>query len=609
MKFACRPINCRVIAILMAVLICVPSAEKSFAEEEKNPRALSAVPQKITMNFQGMDILEILKILAEQSGFNLVAGKNVSGRATLFLKDVDPWDALEVVVAANELAYEKRGDILTVMSQRDYELIHGQPYLDRRVLKSFVPRYAKAADVSRALAQMKSNVGRVIADEATNTLIVMDTPDLVDQMLKISQQMDQPVETRLISLNNAPAKGLLSSVQEALTKGVGRLSADERSNQLAVTDYPSRLNEIVRMIRAFDERSSEVLIDAKIIQVTLSDKLQLGIDWQTFISKQLQFKGATALNLATGAIATFNALDGAQTGSAKLVVEALRTFGNTRILSEPRLMVVNNQEAKILVGSKEPYVTTQISQTGTGTSVTSETVNFIDVGVKLFVTPTITRDGFVLMKVRPEVSSRTGTLTTGQKNEVPIVETAEAETILLVQDGGTVILGGLIKDEESVDEQRIPLLGDIPVLGIPFRSQKKTVKRTELIVLLTPRIVTGQRGETFFATPEAQDKAQAAEVFTAGPETEELYMRTLEEGVQRVTRVQSLLGAKKGTVQMKVTLFPDGRIQGFPEVLSSDDPSLTDLAKTAVLVASPFPAFPSDFEQTPKTFTVPVRYE
>ena len=568
-----------------------------------------APAKKMTLQFQGMDIMEVLKLLAEQAGFNLVAGRNVSGRVTLFVKDVDPWEALEVVVAANELAYEKRGDILTVMSQRDYELIHGQPYQDRRAVRSFAPRYAKAADVSRALAQMKSNVGRVIADEATNTLILMDTPDLVEQMLKISQQMDQPVETRVVSLNNAPVKGLLPSIQESLTKGVGRLSADERSNQLAITDYPARLNEIVRMVKAFDERSSEVLIDAKIVQVTLSDKLQLGIDWQTFISKQLQLQGATALNLTTGAIATFNALDGAQTGSAKVVIEALRTFGNTRILSEPRLLVVNNQESKILVGSKEPYVTTQISQTGTGTSVTSETVNFIDVGVKLFVTPTITRDGFVLMKIRPEVSSRTGTLTTSEKNEIPIVETAEAETVLLVQDGGTVILGGLIKDEELLDEQRIPFLGDLPVLGIPFRSHSKTVKRTELIVLLTPRIVTGQRGETFFATPEAQDKAQAPQLFTSGPETEELYARTLEEGIQRVSRVQSLLGAKKGTVQMKVTLFPDGRIQGFPEVLSSDDPSLIELAKTAILAAAPFPAFPSDLEQIPKTFTVPVQYE
>ena len=459
-------------------------------------------PQKVTLQFQGMDVVEVLKILAEQAGFDLVAGKNVTGRATLFLKDVDPWEALEVVLAANELAYEKKGEILTIMTQRDYELLHGQPFQDRRVLKSFVPRTAKVADLSRALAQVKSNIGRVVADEATNTLILMDTPDLVDQMLQISRQMDQPLESRVFSLNNAPVKGLAPAVQEAMTKGVGRVAVDERSNQLVVTDYPARLNDIARMIRAFDERANEVLIDAKILQVVLSDKFQMGIDWQSFISKQLQLKGATALNLTTGAFAIFNAVEGSRVGSSKILVEALRTYGDTRILSEPRITVVNNQEAKILVGSKEPYVTTQVSQGGTGTAVTAESVNFIDVGVKLYVTPTISRDGFIQMKIKPEVSSKTGTLTTGQKNEIPIVETAEAETVLLVEDGNTVILGGLIKDEKSVDQQRIPILGDIPVLGALFRSNKDTTKRTELVVFITPTIITGRRGESL-VTPEA----------------------------------------------------------------------------------------------------------
>ncbi len=253
---------------LLAFLLLVSFSGGLRAEEERLLAQASA-PGKVTLQFQGMDIVEVLKILAEQAGFDLVAGKNVSGRATLFLKEVDPWEALEVVLAANELAYEKRGEILTIMTQRDYELLHGQPFQDRRVLKSFMPRYAKAADLSRALAQIKSNIGRVVADEATNTLILMDTPDLVEQMFQLSQQMDQPVESRVFSLNNAPVKGLVPSIQETLTKGVGRLSVDERSNQLVVTDTPARLKDIAQIIQAFDERSTEVLIDAKILQVIL----------------------------------------------------------------------------------------------------------------------------------------------------------------------------------------------------------------------------------------------------------------------------------------------------------------------------------------------------
>ena len=246
-----------------ACLLAVSLGVSGFAEEP---------PKRVTLQFQGMEIVEILKLLADQAGFNIVAGKNVSGRVTLFVKDVDPWEVLEVILASNELAYEKQGTILTIMSQRDYELLHGQPYLDRRVMKSIVPRYAKAADLSRALSQVKSNIGRVIADEGTNTVILLDTPPLVEQMTRIVQEMDLPIQTRIFSLNYGAMKALSPVFQEAVTKGVGKVLIDERTNQMAVTDYPARIEEIARMVQAFDERTREVLIDAKIVQVALSDK-------------------------------------------------------------------------------------------------------------------------------------------------------------------------------------------------------------------------------------------------------------------------------------------------------------------------------------------------
>ena len=555
--------------------------------------------QKITLQFQEMDIIEILKLLAEQAGFNLVAGRNVSGKVTLFVKEVDPWEALEVVLAANELAYERRGQILTIMNQRDYELLHGMPYQDRRVLKSIALRYVKAIDLSRSVSQIKSNIGRVIADEASNTLILMDTPDLVEQMAKLTAEMDLPVETRIFSLNYGVVKALGPILQESVTKGVGRISVDERTNQLAVTDTPSRLDELDRTIRAFDERSSEVLIDARILQVTLSNKFQLGIDWEVLARENIDIKGLQGLGLTSGGILKIAQASLSKGGDYKALVEALRTFGDTKILSEPRLTVVNNQEAKILVGSKEPYVTTSVSQTGTGTAVTSETVTFLDVGVKMYVTPTITRDRFVQMKIRPEVSSKTGTLTTSQKNEIPIIETTEAETVLLVEDGGTVILGGLIRDENSLDEQRIPVLGDLPILGIPFRSTKKTVKKTELVLFLTPHIVTGRRNEAASGpgtrTPPAMD--------------ESAYQAMLLQQIQAVAGVQSFMEKAKGNVTVSFTLTPDGRLKDSPEVIQADTEELRRLVRQAVFVASPFPVFPSGFGKGSRSFEMMIRYE
>lgn len=573
--------------------------------EERVAQVVGAVPQKVTLQFQGVDIMEILKLLAEQAGFNLVAGKNVSGRVTLFVKEVDPWEALEVVLTANELAYERRGQILTIMTQRDYELLYGQPYQDKRILQSIAPRYAKAVDLSRALAQVKSNVGRVIADEATNTLILMDIPAVVGQMMKLVKEMDQPLESRVFSLNYAVAKEVTPVLQEILTRGVGKISVDERTNQVVVTDYPAKLTELHRVLQAFDERSTQVSIEATIVQVTLSDKFQLGIDWEALPFEDALVKGMGVLSLTKGGSLRIGQASVNLSGDYRYLVEALRTFGDTRILSEPRLTVVNNQEAKILVGSREPYVTKSVSQTGTGTAVTSEAVTFLDVGIKLFVTPTITRDRFVLMKVRPEVSSTATPLTTADGNKIPVVETTEAETVLLIEDGGTVILGGLIKDEKSVSQLRIPLLGDMPVLGTLFRSDETTKKKTELVVLLRPTIITGRRLKV---EEEFSERAGQSLEDSRGFDPEK-YRLNLQDLVQKVVSVQASLSQLKGKVVMELTLAPSGLLQGPSQILESEPDALRGQAQQAILAASPYPPFPADFKKEPRTFVITLTYE
>ncbi len=589
MRFGCKEMTRVVFATLLASVVALAGSPICAADAETDSR-------KVTLQFQGMDILEVLKILSQQTGINMVAGRNVSGRVTLFVKEADPWEVFEVVLAANELAYERTGQTLTIMAQRDYEALHGVPYQDRRIIKTVIPRHAKTADLSRTLAQVKSNIGRVIADEATNSLILMDTPPLVAQMEELVQRLDQPMETRIFQLSYGSAKDVAPIAQGMLTQGIGTVAVDERTNQLAVTDYPDKLEKVARITQAFDERSTQVLIEAKIIQVTLSDKFQLGIDWQVLAQDKITLKGLGALNLTSGGVLNIATASLSQAGDYKALVEALRTFGETKILSEPRLTVVNNQEAKILVGSKEPFVTRSVSQTGTGTAVTAESVTFLDVGVKLFVTPTITRDRFVQIKVRPEVSSKTGTLTTSEKNEIPIIETAEVETVLLVEDGGTVILGGLIKDENSTDQRRIPLLGDIPVLGAAFRNSKQTMKKTELVVFLTPHIVTGERAPA--AAPPGPFRQSAGW---------EDYYGWMMDLIQGIAQAQEPLAKSGGIVVVEFTILPDGRLKGKPRVVSSGSRKLDSLAKRAVIAASPFPPLPEP-AKGPKTFKVPISY-
>jgi general secretion pathway protein D len=166
-------------------------------------------------------------------------------------------------------------------------------------------------------------------------------------------------------------------------------------------------------------------------------------------------------------------------------------------------MALNNQEAKIHVGSKVAKITRTLLNVGSTTSnpVTTENVEFLDVGVKLAVTPSIGDDGSITMKVKPEVSSVENTITTSEGSSIPVIRVSEAEASLVVKDGITVVLGGLIEDAKSRTDVRVPVLGSIPIIGALFRSRDRTRLKTELVIFLTPHIITGDA-----VSPEAQTK-------------------------------------------------------------------------------------------------------
>ena len=173
------------------------------------------------------------------------------------------------------------------------------------------------------------------------------------------------------------------------------------------------------------------------------------------------------------------------------LIEALQSSGKTKILSSPSITTLNNKEAKILIGSTEPYVTTTTTTPASGPSTTAESVNFIEVGVKLYVTPLVHKEGFVTMKVRPEISSVTNNITTSNNNTIPVVDTTEAETTVMVKDGVTIVIGGLIKEEKIKSTNKVPILGDIPLVRYAFTNEDDLVRRTEIVIFLTPKIITG----------------------------------------------------------------------------------------------------------------------
>jgi len=561
--------------------------------------------QRISLDLKGVDILDVLKLFSQKSGLNFVAGRNVTGRITIFVNDVEVWDAFELIIGANDLAYEQRGDIVTVMTARDYELIYGERFQARTRNLIQPLRYAKAVQVATVLNQVKSTVGQLVVDEATNTLVLTDVPGRLAEMQRLLTGLDRPTQTRVYAFNYAEAEKLKEKVQELLSP-VGTFTFDTRTNKAVISDLEEILQKADQVVRAFDVPEGQVLIDAKILKVDLTNSMDLGVDW----TKVLGGLDATArsnfrvLSDIVGGTATGGALKLVSgTGNSQLIIEALKKLTNTETISNPRIMVSNNQEAKILVGTREAVVTTTTTVPATGSTVTAPEIQFVDVGTKLYVTPSVKPDGHVQMKIRPEVSS--SEVTTFQNNRIPIVTSTEAETNVLVKSGVTLIIGGLIETKDSRTDSRLPVLGDIPFLGVPFRGSTGTKKKTELVVFLTPQVILPD-GSQAAALPAAE--AEPAVILQEPVPVS--YRDAVRQRLQAYLISQFRTSAlPPGSAVVSFTLSHDGRLVGTHDITSPQGEPFVVAAAQALDQAQPFPPFPEGAPASEVRFRMAVEYE
>ena len=473
----------------------VPMPAPSVDTVEAEQKEISIADKTImidVLELKDMEIKDVLKLISKKTGLNIVAGRNVKGTVTIYLKDIEAMEALRIILESHEMAFTEEGGILKVMMAKDYESAYGRKFGDKTKIKIVQLKATQASQALSFVNEIKSSIGKVIADDKSNTLILIDIPENIEQMIRLINEIDVKIETEVFVLSYAKAEEISEKIREALTPNVGSMKFDQRSNKVVVADTPQRIEEIKKMIEAFDEKLREVLIEARILQIVLSDQFKMGVDWEAIVSNfhRLNLKSdfdvlSSAEKRGQVSIGTLSADD------YTVLIEALDTVGTTNTLSNPRITALNNEEARILVGSTQPYVTTTTTTPAAGATTTAESVNFIEVGVKLYVTPTIHRDDFITMKIRPEVSSVTEFLTTSNNNTIPIVDTSEAETTVLVKDGVTIVIGGLIKDETIESVKKVPLLGDIPFLGAVFRNRDHLIRKTELVIFLTPHIISG----------------------------------------------------------------------------------------------------------------------
>lgn len=464
--------------------------------------------KSIFLDLRDINVIDVLKFLAIEGNLNIVTSKNVQGRSTLLLRNVTIQDALDIILISNQLAYENKNGIIYVMTEEEYKLVFGKTFNDKKEVRTRKLKYVKPAYVSSALQAIQSSLGKVIIDEETGSVVMIDVPERLDQMDDLLNGIEKKRDTQIIKLQYANAKDIEAQLKNELdAKSVGNVYGDVRSNQVVVSAYADRMQEVIPMVKSLDTQTKAVIVDVRILQLTLSPKFDLGIDWEKAFQKtgrgilgDVDFHGSFPIASTISTTSTLGTVGKIAVGDVDenevgIELKALKQIENANVLANPRLTILDRQEAKINIGDRIPYVVTTTTGTGSNVSV-SEDIKFIDVGIIMSVVPVINDDGFITMKIRPEISSRTGRLTTPAGAEIPLVNTTFIESSVVVKDGKTIILGGLRRDDFSESTKGLPHIMDAPLVGNLFKSRSESATKTEIVIFITPKIISGDKDIT-----------------------------------------------------------------------------------------------------------------
>ncbi len=526
----------KAVVLIFLLMVLLPakgfSQDLAYLDKELGYSAKSLLETKASLDFKNIDIVEALKFLSQKAGMNIIPTNKVSGRISLSVDDASLKDVFDIMLRSNGLAYDKKGDIYNVMTEEEYKSLYGKKFNDLRKVRVFHLKYAVPEQVFALCDRLKSGIGKVMIDAESGNLLVMDTPHNINRIEKVINSLEQKTTVlKVYDLKYANAKAIATQLKNQLdVKKVGTIRADERSNQVIVQALPQRIKDVEKLIGYLDRKTRQVLMDVKIVKVKMSDALNKGIEWEglfnlgkrygmTYLGsypfsavqastdawrsrKQVlddvgyvgsyPFSGTT-LDYASGT--KTSAMENVHLGMVgkhdfDAIFNYFLNIGNTKVVANPKTAVIENQEARIHIGERQAYITNTTTQT-TSTTTIAEEVTFIDVGIKLFIIPTINEDGYITLKIKPEISSVVSYLETAAGNKIPILNTSSAETTVIAKNGSTILIGGLKQEKETDMRKEIPFLNKIPVIGSFMGTSTKVDECSEFLVLVTPYIITG----------------------------------------------------------------------------------------------------------------------
>lgn len=463
------------------------------AQVAQGPPAMETPPPGlITLDFREADIQSVLQAIARKAKVNIVTGKEVVGEVTIHLENVSWEQALDAIVSMYGYGYDRSDNVILVSTLEELkvrrEAMKELVEIESLTTKVIQLKYLDAADVQAFLNPQLSAQGRI-------------------SILEMTGQKGWGFGTA------QPGK----TTEEKMRQRIQRESA--RSKALVITDTPTVIERLEKVLNKIDVMPQQVSIETRVMEVardllrdidpglitgatagstSLSVKTQPGSKTKTGLSLT-EFAisnlpssftpsifGPETTGLTAAAAGTqflFQKLHGTQFA---LLMTLLEEDVRTNTLSAPNVVTLSGQEARILVGEKYPILKTQVSGT-TSTTTTTSLDYYQNIGIELYVVPQVSGERHIDMIIHPVVSARVGTV---GSNAYPILNTREAETQIVAEDGDTVVIGGLLKDVKSKSRIGLPFFGKIPVLGVLFTRSTTDVEKIDLLIFITARMVT-----------------------------------------------------------------------------------------------------------------------
>lgn len=464
--------------------------QTSSVDTVESERAYSGMP--VTFNFQDVPVRTALQLIAEMAGLNVVAADNVQGNLTLRLVNV-PWDqALDLILRAKGLDKRRSGNVIWVAPQQEianYEQAIEKARMDLENSVELVTEYIQinyhnAEQIYTALTEARgmgggqggqgaggatdtgfmSQRGRLVADARTNTLMISDTPKKVAEMKELIRVIDRPVdqvviEARVVIATESVARELGARFG---VSGVKDNAAFSGSLDRNTENWNSRVNA--------DRAYENWIRNGAEGDIPAGPTITRGLMSDLAVTNPA---GALALSILNAGYL----LD--------IELSAMQQQGRGEVISNPRVVTSNQREAVIRQGEEVGYVTIQPATAG---GVATPSVQFKDVLLEMIVTPTITNDGRVFLNLNVKKDEVEGWVDTSI-GDVPRIATREVNTAVLIEDGQTVVIGGVYEFRDRDDVRKVPFLGDIPFLGNLFKNKSRSNEKAELLIFVTPRVL------------------------------------------------------------------------------------------------------------------------